>query len=289
MKRLAPARLALAGWLLKGDTGEAESRARINRLEAEMRQVREEASNDLTTATHEELLERMAQIEADVSTVRKRVGKPKGLKKVRDPQFLVLAAAIAEHGRTLLQQDRLWILWQAVKNTAPLGLAAAEVGSYRGGSAFFIASAYLEALGREAPLHVIDTFEGHPGHKLSEEDSPKHQPGLFSGTSYVEVAGYLRDFALTEVHQGEFSEVAPTLPELEYGFVHLDVDLYEPTLDALRYFGPRLATRGAFVVDDYEAAKCPGIKAAITAFLKDNDGYHAWNAHTEQMILVKCA
>jgi Macrocin-O-methyltransferase (TylF) len=80
-----------------------------------------------------------------------------------DPAFLALADAVTATGRTLLNRRRLWVLWQAVQNAAPLDGAAAEVGVYRGGSAFFIASAF----GRDMTFEVVDTFEGHPSNALS--------------------------------------------------------------------------------------------------------------------------
>ena len=52
-----------------------------------------------------------------------------------------------------------------------------------------------------------------------------------------------------------------------FSFVHVDVDLYEPTLESVRFFYDRLSTGGVFVCDDYGFITCPGATAAIEEFL----------------------
>ena len=57
--------------------------------------------------------------------------------------FFELADAVVQPKRTLLGYDRLYVFWQAVGNLVDVPGAAAEIGSFRGGSAHFIASAFL--------------------------------------------------------------------------------------------------------------------------------------------------
>ena len=45
-------------------------------------------------------------------------------------------------------------------------------------------------------------------------------------------------------------------------FVHLDVDLYEPTRACLDYFLPRLSPGGFVICDDYGAPTFPGAARA---------------------------
>ena len=143
---------------------------------------------------------------------------------------MALAQEVKSHGRTMLAQKRLWTLWQCVGNVADLDGCAAEVGSYRGGSAYFIAASFVARLGKEVPMEVIDTFEGHSPGKLSDRDSPIHTDGTkFLSTSYESVVEYLAGFEEVSVRKGEFSAVAPGLPERIYRLVHVDVDLYVPT------------------------------------------------------------
>lgn len=215
---------------------------------------------------------------------RKRQERLRG--KFSDPMFQQVADTVLGQRRTLLGQDRLFVLWQCIRNVLQTGLPAAEVGTYRGGSAFFIASAFVALSGHEVPLHVFDTFEGHPATKVSEFD-PFHKPGMFSDTSLEDVMEYLSIFTQLYIHKGEFSEAIRELSELSYSLVHLDVDLYVTTLDCLRYFGSRVVPGGVLVIDDFEAKKCPGVVKAVAAYLEEANLFQTWQMPTEQLLLVK--
>ncbi|MGE3274305.1 MAG: TylF/MycF/NovP-related O-methyltransferase [Vicinamibacterales bacterium] len=203
-----------------------------------------------------------------------------------DQDFFRLADPVVKSGRTLLGYDRLYVFWQAIRNVHDLPGAAAEIGSFRGGSAFFIASCFQEMCGGEVPVHVFDTFEGHPGEKITEHD-PFHTAGQFGATSYDDVREYLSAFTQLQVHKGEVSRSLPGLPESAYRLVHIDTDLYEPTLDCLDYFAPRMVPGGVFVMDDYASGKCPGVPRATVEFLERTPGFQAWDMRTEQLMLVK--
>jgi hypothetical protein len=66
-----------------------------------------------------------------------------------------------------------------------------------------------------------------------------------------EVRQALAEFPGVEYHPGWIPDSFRGLPERRYRFVHLDVDLYAPTLAALEYFLPRMARGGTIVCDDY--------------------------------------
>lgn len=63
-----------------------------------------------------------------------------------------------------------------------------------------------------------------------------------------------------EIHRGWIPEVLETMPERRYRFVHVDVDLYEPTRAAFAYFVPRMQIGGVIVTDDYN---WPGGRRAV--------------------------
>lgn len=207
---------------------------------------------------------------------------------VENELFLATAKAVIGDGRTLLKEDRLYVLWQAARNVCRMRLPVAEIGSYRGGSAYFLASAFKTLTGEELPLHVIDTFEGHPA-KVSTIADPFHKQGMFGDTDYEAVKSYLSPFSRLQIHQGEFSEAARSLPEMTFGLVHIDVDIYQSTVDCLEYFGARLAPGGVMVVDDYGAPKCQGVYQAVTEFLKQEIKFQGWHMRTEQIVLVRVA
>jgi hypothetical protein len=52
-------------------------------------------------------------------------------------------------------------------------------------------------------------------------------------------------------------------------FVHIDVDLYQPTRDSLEFFYPRMSPGGMIVCDDYGYVNCPGAKQACDELAAD--------------------
>lgn len=173
-----------------------------------------------------------------------------------DARFRDIAAPLVESRRTMLTYDRLLTLWQAAGNVARLRLPAVEVGTFQGGSAALIAQALRASAGEALPLHVVDTFEGHLDDTFREHDH-EVQRGKFRTARYDDVRDFLAQFDGVHVYQGDASRVITGWPERRYGLLHIDVDLYQPTLDCLEYFEPRLAVGGIIVVDDYEAAELP--------------------------------
>jgi O-methyltransferase len=235
------------------------------------------------------VLRQLHQIDKQLDDLHKELATKDGKERpVLDDGFLPLAQKVKNQRRTMLTRERLWIIWQGVRNVAHLEGAAAEVGSFRGGSAYFIAAAFATNLGHEVPIEVIDTFEGHPETKLSDEDAPRHREGgTFVDTSYESVADFLSEFEQLRIHNGEFSDVAARLPDQRYRLVHVDVDLYESAIDCLRYFAPRTVEGGIIVLDDYGSRSCPGILKAAREFLTSEAGFQSWNPLTKQLVLVR--
>jgi O-methyltransferase len=241
-----------------------------------------------------ETLDRLGDLQREVRQLQKQLVILQGRAEIsvpsvpdRDERFTAAAAAVGK--RTKLDEDRLWILWQAARNAALLELPLLEAGSYRGGSAWFLANAVRERLGRELPLEAVDTFEGHPQEAITASDHAYHEAGRFGDVSYQRVREYLSEFALATVHRGEFSTVAPGLPHSSYGLAHLDMDLYRPTREALIFSSDRMPVGAIVVVDDYGSPKCPGIEQAVQEFLAVEPGFQAWHPHTEQVVLIRVA
>ena len=111
----------------------------------------------------------------------------------------------------------------------------------------------------------VDSFEGLSGPSAQDAIgvTPDGQPlypmgkGHFA-TPVEHVRGVLTEFPKTAVHQGWIPQVFSGLPEKMWSFVHIDVDLYEPTLACLEYFVPRLQPGGVIVNDDYASPLFPG-------------------------------
>jgi hypothetical protein len=202
-----------------------------------------------------------------------------------EPGFSDVAHTVIGEGRTLLDFDRLLVLWQAVRNTRQLEQPVSEVGSYRGGSARFLSSA-LSYFGSNVPLHIFDTFSGHPDQIYSSKDGP-HQVGLFNDTSLDQVSAYLSGFKNMNIHDGRFEDRCADIADLTFGLVHIDVDIYQSTLSCLDFFWPRLVPSGVMVIDDYGFTTCQGLKEAVDSFIAHTSDCHGWYMHTGQFVIEK--
>lgn len=56
------------------------------------------------------------------------------------------------------------------------------------------------------------------------------------------------------------------MADRRFSLVHIDVDIYRPTLDALEFFWDRVTPGGMVVCDDYGFSTCPGATAAMDEF-----------------------
>lgn len=201
--------------------------------------------------------------------------------------FGEIAVRVHDEGNTYLHLDRLYTLWQAV-TTMPASQAVIEIGAYQGGSAKFVAEV-LRHIGRPLPFYVCDTYEGHV--VVDPELDPKHKVGVqFRSTSAERVATYLESYEFVHVIKGDIQTTAATLPhDREFGFVHIDVDVYPITKFCLEHFAPRVVTGAMIVVDDYGFRTCPGAKKAVDDFVAATPGYRLLHLLTGQAVLTRIA
>jgi O-methyltransferase len=145
--------------------------------------------------------------------------------------------------RTLLTPDRLWTLWAMARYTLPLGGNIAECGTYLGGASKIM---YLASDGTK-PLHIFDTFEGIPAQHVMEGNGCRG--GEFA-VSQDQVRATLGDIPAT-LYKGLVPDTLNQLGDEQFSLVHLDMDVYLPTLEALKFFWPRVVDGGVIVLDDY--------------------------------------
>lgn len=207
--------------------------------------------------------------------------------------FGPLADGVIEPQKTLLYYDRLYTIYQAVSRLklreAGLSCDLAEVGVYKGGASYFILSVVESLMLGPATLHCFDTFEGHSSEDVQAEADSLQPVSAFNDTAYDAVVAYLCKFPNAEIYQGRFQDTSACVAGKTFAFVHLDVDLYEPTLFALKFFDALMIEGGIFVVDDYGSMTCAGVHRAVDEFTAGNTNYIFFHLLTGQCILIKCS
>ena len=209
--------------------------------------------------------------------------------------FSYLADKVIKAKKTLHYYDRLLVIYQALSHLSrihnrlnPTNLA--EVGVYKGGTSYFIASA-AEALGIDSYcLHCFDTFEGHLNEDIRTDvdDNFFHKEKLFGDTLFETVSDYLSDFKAARLYKGRFQDTCTRINSEKFYFVHIDVDLYSPIIFSLNFFKDRLAVGGTIVVDDYGFTTCPGAKQATDEFIQNTRrNFFSLYLLTGQCLLIK--
>ena len=143
----------------------------------------------------------------------------------------------------------------------------AECGCFEGASAWFMVNELPNT-----PVYLFDSFEGLP--QPSENDTPLNGHSFAWKTgdltaSEKKLRKNLEDFSNITVMKGWIPERFNEVAEQLFRFVHIDVDLFQPTLDTLEFFYPRLHCGGVIVLDDYGFTTCPGAYKAATDFMSD--------------------
>ena len=155
---------------------------------------------------------------------------------------------------TLLDPWEVCNILSALRAVQRVPGVMAEVGVAYGGSARLIA----EYGGRH--LHLFDTFSGLPAPQ--KRDSRKFRTGDFKSDLDL-VRERLKDYPVS-FHIGMFPQTASAVADQRFSFVHLDVDLYQSTLDGLDFFYSRLSPGGVILSHDY--ASSAGVTSAFAEF-----------------------
>jgi hypothetical protein len=169
--------------------------------------------------------------------------------------------------------ERRWVVWQLMRLTTDVQGDTAECGAFEGADSYLI----CKANGERRHHHIFDSFEG-----LSRPDRSDgaywQEGGLARGEEVV--ARNLAEFSAYTLYRGWIPSRFAEITDRRFSFVHIDVDLHQPTLDSLAFFYPRMNEGGIIICDDYGSSVCPGATSAVNEFLADKP---------EKMIPMPCA
>jgi hypothetical protein len=158
---------------------------------------------------------------------------------------------------------RKWTLSQLLRLTSAVEGDTAECGVFKGASSYLICEA---TQGQSRLHHLFDSFEGVSA--PSKEDNDYWTKGDLSAAEaiarenlapFIDRVRFLKGWIPTR-----FGEVA----DRKFSFVHIDVDMYDPTRDSLAFFYDRTSEGGIILCDDYGSSFCPGATKACDDFLR---------------------
>ena len=160
--------------------------------------------------------------------------------------------------------------------TREIGLTGnvAECGVYRGETAMFINKYWPDRT-----LYLCDTFEGFAQKDIDSENDgfSAFKSGAFKNNPFKSETSELLIENVkarmlypdkVKIYKGYFPESAKHIAD-KFCFVNLDMDLYQPELEGLRFFWDKMEIGGVILLHDYFHPDLPGVKAAVADFEKE--------------------
>jgi hypothetical protein len=192
-----------------------------------------------------------------------------------DPLFV--RAYKLTQSRTAVTVDRFVNLFMLIKfflPQLPFGHIA-EFGSYRGGSAVFMAIV-ADALCPGTKVFAFDSFAGMPE---TDRRRDVHHAGDFGDASFEDVRQFAASAGVKnlELIKGMFADTIPaTLPSIgRLRLAHIDCDLFEAVAASYEGSKTQMAPGGYFVFDDPLESSCLGAFEAVENLVIRRDGLHA--------------
>lgn len=163
----------------------------------------------------------------------------------------------------------------------------AEIGVYRG-EAFQCLVHQAREVGRLA--HAFDSFCGMA------------EPTVFDGANYPKGkfdVGGVEEFKKLMLERGVAASFYQTWPgfipqcfshvpaTLNFALVILDVDHYQPTVEALHWVWPRLSVGGLLALDDFIPSQAGLATRAIKEFIRQRNDFDIVDIYNNQLILAK--
>jgi hypothetical protein len=160
-----------------------------------------------------------------------------------------------------------------------------ECGVLRGRSARWIAFQASELLldGQMKTVRLFDTFVGRSS-KGKYDTGPNN--AMFAGTSLTLVQQVV-PWGFVQFHKGLIPKTFIGLEDSKIAFLHLDVDLYQPTYESLKFVLPRLTEFGVVVLDDYEHSEWPGVTTAVQHAMAEINGFYVTKIEHQGIIRHK--
>ncbi len=165
--------------------------------------------------------------------------------------------------------DKKFLIYQLALGVANMEGDTAECGVFKGYGSWLILNAEKK---KNCFHHVFDSFEGvsEPS-ELDNLSGPNAYQWQKNDMAYPleKVKEKLNRFQNVKYYKGWIPEKFEAVNDRRFKFVHVDVDLYQPTLDSFQFFYKKMNPGGVILCDDYACPGTPGALKAVDDFLAD--------------------
>jgi LmbE family N-acetylglucosaminyl deacetylase/glycosyltransferase involved in cell wall biosynthesis len=167
-----------------------------------------------------------------------------------------------ETAETMIGWKRLTQLEQCVTDVLDKNIPGdfIETGVWRGGACILMRYLLNLREGNDRTVWVADSFRGLPApdkeHFPQDAESDLHQYPILAVTEeevWLNFRKYIPPGPGVKFLKGMFKETMPIAPIQKLAILRLDGDMYESTIDVLRFLYPKLVVGGYCIIDDYGA------------------------------------
>lgn len=185
----------------------------------------------------------------------------RGRVMLQDEEFRAYVERFAENNWTTF--ERKWNVREFLRTLSNVPGDFAECGVYKGANATLMCSV---AQTSERQVHLFDSYEGlsAPG----ANDGAHWTKGDLTASEQI-VHKNLEKFSCFKTFKGWIPDAFPLVEKHRYAFLHIDVDLEQPTYDSIAFFYPRMNKGGVVILDDHGYDTCPGARKAVLDFMAD--------------------
>ena len=150
-----------------------------------------------------------------------------------------------------------------------------ECGCWKGHSSYII-SHLISEYKKEINFHIFDSFEGMS--KIKKEDEvllnikeERKINNTWAGNESFVKNQVLKDFNFFKIYKGWIPSSFKEVESKKFSFVYIDVVLYEPTLETIKFFFPKLEKGGVIYCESYNSSTFQGAKNAWDEYFKDKN------------------
>lgn len=194
------------------------------------------------------------------------------------------------------KRHRFFSLWQLVQHSlkSSTNFNFAECGCWQGQSSYIISS-LLKKNNFKNSFFIFDSFEGLSEYndvdRISKNnivtpDQEKLRREKFK-SDFDHVSNLLTPFKFVKIYKNWIPKSFNNVIDYKFQFVHIDVDLYQPTYDSLEFFFPKLVNGGIIICDDYNFSNFPGAKLAWDEYFKDKTYSFSYEVPLGSKFIIK--
>ena len=162
----------------------------------------------------------------------------------------------------------LYILYSFSRYSASLEGNFSEFGVHQGRSSLVSALTAVKYSSSSREFHLVDSFEGLSA-PVRADGSFFKKSMLNNTDAEIVLQRLLSVTSGARLHKGFIPEVLNEIDSTTYSFVHIDVDLSEPTISVLEFVYEKMVTGGVILFDDFGFHMCPGVRTGVEKFFQD--------------------